>query len=202
MSAALLSSSSQQPFSAAFLSNLSQWSGVGSPPILNFLSSSSQQIFSKALFSRSSQYLFSATILSSLFQQLLSTIILLWSGVNGPINIIFRSLFQQLSYFGLFSAAFVSSSSQKIFSAALLSSYSQQPFSTILFTYYLAVVRGSWSVCNIIFNNSCQLLSCCAQELVIKYITICLKRVFSQYFRQNTNSNKYPSPNNSRILIL
>ena len=55
-SAALLSSLSQQPFSAALLS---------SPPFsAALLSSSSQQLFSAALLSSSSQQLFSAALLS------------------------------------------------------------------------------------------------------------------------------------------
>ena len=93
-SAALLSSSSQQlfsaassqqPFSAAFLSSSSQQlfsaallSSSSQQPLL---SSSSQQLFSAALPSSSSQQFFSAALLSSLF----SAIILLWSGVGGQL---------------------------------------------------------------------------------------------------------------------
>ena len=62
-----LSSSSQQIFSAALLS------------------SSSQQPFSAALLSSFSQQPFSAALLSRFSQQLFSAIILLWSGVGGPL---------------------------------------------------------------------------------------------------------------------
>ena len=149
-SAAFLSSSSQQPlFSAAFLSTSSQqlFSADFSAA---FLSSSSQQLFSAAFLSSLSQQLFSADFLSRLSQQLFSGALL-------------SSFSQQL-----FSAAFLSSSSQQLFSAAFLSSSSQQLFSAIillwsgvggrlvtsssaaLLGYHLAVVRGWWSASNII----------------------------------------------------
>ena len=96
------SSSSQQIFSAAFLSSSSQQLFSAA-----FLSSLSQQIFSAALLSRFSQQLFSADFLSSSSQQL------------------FSAAFLSSSSQQPFSAALLSSSSQQPFSAALLSSSSQ-----------------------------------------------------------------------------
>ena len=113
-SAVFLSSLSQQPFSAAFLSSFSR-----QPFSAAFLSSLSQQLWQAAFLSSFSHQPFSAAFLSSLSQQ-------------------------------LFSATFLSSLSQQLFSAAFLRSFSQQPFSAAFLTHHLAAVRGWWSAINII----------------------------------------------------
>ena len=166
-SAALLSSLSQQLFSAALLSSFSQ-----QPFSAALLSSLSQQLFSAALLSSLSQQLFSAALLSyhlavvwgwwsasniifsSSSQQLFSAIILLWSGVGGQlVTSSSAALLSSLSQ-QPFSAALLSSPSQQLFSAAFLSSLSQQLFSAAL------------------LSSSSQLSSCCGQGLVVKYATV------------------------------
>ena len=77
LSAAFLSSVSQQLFSAALLRSSSQLFSAA------FLSSSSQQLFSAAFLSSSSQRLFSAALLSSSPQQLFSAVFLQLSSCCG-----------------------------------------------------------------------------------------------------------------------
>ena len=184
-----LSSSSQQPFSAALLCSLSQQ--LFSAALLSsssqqpFSSSVSQQLFSAALlkqpFSSSlSQQLFSSSFsqLSSCcgqglvvsyyhhLAQLFSAIILLWSGVGGQLLSSFCTAF--LSYHlavvkGWWSAIIII-----LHSFSQLSSWCGQGL-VVSYYHHLAVVRGWWSAIIIILHSFSQLSSCCGQGLVVSY---------------------------------